>query len=152
MPMAEPVDGDSDGDGVPDSQDKCPGTRAGAEVDQWGCEVVSNLTIDLVEGEFAFDSAVLTPGMESALDELAARIKASEGHEVLTVTGHTDSVGPEDYNMGLSVRRAQSAADYLEAQGIDSITVKGMGESSPVADNGTREGRAQNRRIEVSTH
>ncbi len=153
MPMEEvEVDGDSDGDGVPDSQDKCPGTRAGAEVDQWGCEVVGNLTIDLVEGEFAFDSAVLTPAMETTLTELADRIKASAGHEVVTITGHTDSVGPEDYNQGLSERRAQSAADYLESQGIDSITTKGEGETNPVADNGTREGRAQNRRIEVETH
>jgi len=143
---------DSDGDGVIDAQDKCPGTRAGAEVDQWGCEVVANLTIDLVEDEFAFDSADLKPAMQDALTDLADQVKASTGHEVLTIIGHTDSTGPEEYNMQLSLRRAQSAADYLESQGIDSITVKGMGESEPVADNGTREGRAKNRRVEVTTH
>jgi len=143
---------DSDGDGVIDAQDKCPGTRAGAEVDQWGCEVVANLTIDLVEDEFDFDSADLKPEMKDALTDLADQIKASTGHEVLTIIGHTDSTGPEEYNMQLSLRRAQAAADYLESLGIDGITVKGMGESEPVADNGTREGRAKNRRVEVTTH
>ena len=57
----EMVDGDSDGDGVLDSIDRCPGTRAGAKVDQWGCEVIENLTIDLVNDEFDFDRAVLKP-------------------------------------------------------------------------------------------
>ncbi len=154
--MAEPKPAsaptDSDGDGVIDSQDKCPGTRAGAEVDQWGCEVVANLTIDLVEDEFDFDSAELKPAMKDALRDLADQIKASPGHEVVTIIGHTDSTGPEEYNMQLSLRRAQAAADFLESLGIDSITVKGMGESEPVADNSTREGRAKNRRIEVITH
>jgi OOP family OmpA-OmpF porin len=143
---------DSDGDGVNDDIDKCPGTRAGAAVDQWGCEVVANLTIDLVEGEFAFDSAVLTPAMKAALDDLANQIKESKGHEVVTIIGHTDSTGPEGYNLKLSERRAQAAADHLEAQGIDSITVIGKGELEPVADNSTRDGRAMNRRIEVTTH
>jgi OOP family OmpA-OmpF porin len=143
---------DSDGDGVIDSQDRCPGTRAGAEVDQWGCEVVANLTINLVEDEFDFDSAELKPNMKAALEDLADQIKASQGHETLTIIGHTDSTGPEGYNMELSIRRAQAAADYLASMGIDSITVKGMGESKPVADNGTREGRAKNRRIEVITN
>ncbi|MCP4283589.1 MAG: OmpA family protein [Gammaproteobacteria bacterium] len=143
---------DSDGDGVMDADDRCPGTRAGAKVDSSGCEVVENLTVNLVEDEFDFDSAALKPAMEDALDELAARIKASKGHEQLTITGHTDSVGSEGYNMGLSERRAQAAAAYLEASGIDSISTNGMGESSPVGDNGTAEGRAQNRRVEIKTY
>jgi OOP family OmpA-OmpF porin len=70
----------------------------------------------------------------------------------VTVIGHTDSTGPDDYNMKLSVRRARAAADYLESLGIDSITVKGMGETQPIASNKTREGRSQNRRIEITTH
>jgi len=147
MPM-KPMMGpkDSDGDGVMDADDRCPGTRAGAKVDSSGCEVVENLTVNLVEDEFDFDSAVLKPAMEDALDELAARIKASKGH------GHTDSVGSEGYNMGLSERRAQSAAAYLEGRGISGISTNGMGESSPVGDNGSAEGRAQNRRVEIKTY
>lgn len=151
-PMKEAAPMDSDGDGVLDADDRCPGTRAGAKVDMFGCEVVENLTIDLVEDEFDFDSAVLKPGMKDALNDLASRVKASKGQERLTITGHTDSVGPASYNMGLSERRAQSAASYLESMGITGITTNGMGESSPVADNGTREGRAKNRRIEITTN
>lgn len=151
MPVEE-VDGDDDNDGVLNSVDKCPNTRPGATVDADGCEIVDNLTLDLVEDEFDFDSAVLKPAMEAALTDLADKIKASAGHETLTIVGHTDSIGTEEYNQGLSERRAQSAATFLEAQGIDGIETSGMGESQPVADNGTAEGRAMNRRIEVTTH
>lgn len=145
-------DGDDDNDGVLNSVDKCPNTRPGATVDADGCEIIDNLTIDLVEDEFDFDSAVLKPAMEAALTDLADKIKASAGHETLTIVGHTDSVGSEEYNQGLSERRAVSAATFLEAQGIDAISTSGMGETQPVADNGTAEGRAQNRRVEVQTH
>jgi OOP family OmpA-OmpF porin len=150
--MVEVVDGDDDNDGVLNSMDKCPNTRPGATVDADGCEIIENLTIDLVEGEFDFDSAVLKPGMESALTDLADKIKASAGHETLSIVGHTDSIGSEDYNQGLSEQRAQSAADFLGSQGIDNISTSGMGETQPVADNGTNEGRSQNRRVEVKTH
>ena len=146
------VDGDDDNDGVPNSRDKCPNTRPGATVDADGCEIIESLTIDLVEGEFDFDSAVLKPAMEAALTDLADQIKASAGQETLTIIGHTDSIGSEEYNQGLSERRAQSAATFLEGLGITDITTSGMGESQPIADNGTKEGRAQNRRIEVKTN
>jgi OOP family OmpA-OmpF porin len=151
-PTPVPVDGDDDNDGVPNSRDKCPNTRAGATVDADGCEIVENLTINLVVEEFDFDSAVLKPQMKSALEDFANKVKASPGHETVTVIGHTDSTGPEAYNMGLSERRAKAAAAYLESLGIDSITTEGRGESQPIADNKTREGRAQNRRIEITTH
>ena len=149
MPVEEVVDGDDDNDGVPNSRDKCPNTRPGATVDADGCEIIESLTIDLVEDEFDFDSAVLKPAMEAALTDLADKIKASAGHETLTIVGHTDSIGSEEYNQGLSERRAASAAAFLEGLGIDSISTSGMGETQPVADNGTKEGRAMNRRIEV---
>lgn len=151
-PAAAPVDGDMDNDGVRDSMDKCPNTRPGAKVDASGCEIIESLTINLVEDEFDFDSATLKPGMEAALTDLADKIKASSGKEMLTIIGHTDSTGPEDYNMGLSERRAQSAASFLEGLGIENISTKGMGESDPVADNATREGRAKNRRVEIKTN
>ena len=154
---AEPVamaPADSDGDGVIDPQDKCPGTRAGAKVDQWGCEIMESVVIDLVEGEFAFDSAELTPAMKAELDNVATQINNSPGGETLLITGHTDSTGPADYNQGLSEQRAQAAADHLSSRGVaaDRISVTGKGETMPVADNGTREGRAKNRRIEVETN
>ena len=151
-PEPEPVDGDDDNDGVPNSRDKCPNTRSGATVDYDGCEIVENLTINLVEDEFDFDSAVLKPNMKAALEDFADRVKASSGHEKVTVIGHTDSTGPEDYNMKLSLRRAEAAAEYLRSLGIDDITTEGRGESEPIASNATREGRARNRRVEITTH
>jgi len=68
------------------------------------------------------------------------------------VGGHTDSYGTEEYNMGLSVRRARAVADYLVAGGIDRsrLRVEGYGETQPVASNDTEDGRAQNRRVELS--
>jgi OOP family OmpA-OmpF porin len=65
--------------------------------------------------------------------------------------GHTDSIGTEQYNQGLSERRAASVRDYLQKKGVDSgrITSRGFGESKPIADNKTRDGRAKNRRVEI---
>jgi OOP family OmpA-OmpF porin len=110
---------DSDGDGVPDYRDKCPGTPAGAKVDANGCEIIADLTIDLVNDEFEFDSAQLKPNMRAALDDVAARVQQSAGDESLLIVGHTDSVGSEAYNMGLGERRARSTADYLIQQGVN---------------------------------
>jgi OOP family OmpA-OmpF porin len=154
--VAEEVDPcslDSDGDGVNDCDDKCPDTRAGAKVDSQGCEIIEDLVIDLTAGEFEFDSAELKPEMMQMLDDVAAKIEASPGDENIMIVGHTDSTGPESYNQGLSERRARSAADYLIQQGVsqDRISISGMGETQPVADNSTREGRAQNRRVEIMT-
>jgi OOP family OmpA-OmpF porin len=145
---------DSDGDGVPDCRDKCPGTVSGAKTDADGCEIVGDLTIDLVNDEFDFDSARLKPAMKAALEDVAARVQASKGDESLLVVGHTDSIGTDAYNQGLSERRAQATADYLIEQGVSAsrISTKGMGESQPVADNGTRAGRAKNRRVEILTN
>lgn len=142
---------DSDGDGVPDYKDACPGTSHGAKVDAKGCEIINNIVINTTADHFDFDSATLKPAMKAALDDVAAKVKASAGDEQLEVIGHTDSSGPEAYNQILSERRAQSAADYLAGQGLTGLSVKGMGESSPVADNGTRKGRSMNRRVEIRT-
>ncbi|WP_425599410.1 OmpA family protein, partial [Vibrio natriegens] len=100
------------------------------------------------ESLFAFDSAEIKNA--SSLDLLAQQLRDYPG-DTIRIEGHTDSTGPETYNMGLSERRAQSVADYLVQQGIDAsrLTVIGMGEHSPVASNDTKAGRAQNRRVDV---
>ena len=71
---------------------------------------------------------------------------------VVEVAGHTDSTGSEQYNQSLSERRAATVAQYLEAKGVATqrILTVGMGESRPVADNGTPEGRQANRRVEIT--
>jgi OOP family OmpA-OmpF porin len=102
---------------------------------------------------FDFDSAVLHSGGKAALHELDEDIKAKGAIVVdIDVVGHTDSIGTEEYNQGLSERRAMSVRDYMVSEGIDSsiIDVSGMGESQPVATNDTKEGRAENRRVQIS--
>lgn len=101
---------------------------------------------------FGFDKDSLSDAGKAKLDELASELKAMDSIDNIQVVGHTDSTGPAEYNMGLSQRRAQSVKSYLVGKGItsDLITVKGMGETQPVASNDTRESRAQNRRVEVT--
>lgn len=139
---------DSDGDGVVDSMDRCPNTPAGIPVDSQGCELAHDYKLEGVN--FEFDSAKLTPDSIATLDE-AVIIMKRNADDKLEIAGHTDSQGAEDYNQGLSERRAQAVADYLIAHGANgsNITVKGYGESHPVADNGSKEGRAANRRVEL---
>lgn len=155
IPVAEaPVDGDDDGDGVPNSRDKCPGTRPGAKVNADGCEIVASKTFNVTSDDFDFDSAKLKPRMMKQLDAFAAEVLASPGDERLDVVGHTDSIGTDAYNQKLSERRSQSVADYLVTKGIarDAMRVNGKGESTPIATNATKEGRAQNRRVEIHTN
>jgi len=145
---------DSDGDGVLDSADRCPGTPKGANVDATGCVIpmaAAPAAAKTVLDRFDFDSSMLKGAMKSMLDSLAGALKSTPADESLEIVGHADSTGPEGYNQKLSERRAQSVADYLAGQGITNMSIKGMGESNPVADNGTREGRAMNRRVDVMT-
>jgi outer membrane protein OmpA-like peptidoglycan-associated protein len=136
---------DSDGDGVVDPEDRCPNTPAGERVGPFGC------TCDVtVRVHFAFDSAELTPEARELLDGVAARLNELQfvGGEV---AGHTDSIGDEAFNLGLSKRRAQAVLGYLESKGVapGRMTAVGYGESKPIADNATEEGRALNRRVVI---
>ncbi len=99
---------------------------------------------------FGFDSSTLSPTAQTNLQSLANSLETYDNTDIVIV-GHTDSVGSEIYNQGLSERRAQSAADYLSSIGVDSsrLIVEGRGETEPIADNDTDEGRNLNRRVEV---
>ncbi len=101
---------------------------------------------------FGLNKADLSAQGKAELDALAAGLKQMNSIDNVSVVGHTDSTGADDYNMGLSVRRAATVKAYLVNKGInaDLITTKGMGETQPVASNTTREGRAQNRRVEIT--
>ncbi|PWB36115.1 hypothetical protein DCO48_01320 [Pseudomonas sp. SDI] len=155
-------DGDEDGDGVPDSRDKCPGTPRGTPVDATGCPlaapvveevvVVKEETIVIRDVHFHFDSAKLTSADKERLNTIATRLKQEAPSARLSVTGHTDSRGSDAYNQKLSERRAHSVTDYLIGSGVPRasfVSVRGAGESQPVADNKTEDGRAQNRRTEI---
>lgn len=99
---------------------------------------------------FDFDKAVLKPAGKTALDDLTAKL-GSMNLEVIIAVGHTDSVGTDEYNQKLSIRRAESVKAYLESKGVESnrVYTEGKGEKQPVADNKTAEGRAKNRRVEI---
>jgi OOP family OmpA-OmpF porin len=103
---------------------------------------------------FDFDSATLRPQGRETLRELAGTLTSADvTYTSVLVEGHTCSIGPADYNQGLSERRAQSVVDYLVGQGIrpDAVRMVGYGEERPTADNATRAGRELNRRVEVTT-
>jgi OOP family OmpA-OmpF porin len=139
---------DTDGDGVPDSLDRCPNTLRGAQVDREGC-VVESAVIVLQGVHFEYDSAELTAASYAILSQAAESLRGQQSMAV-EVAGHTDSAGSDAYNLKLSARRAQSVVDFLVAQGIDRsrLSSVGYGEMRPVADNSTAEGRASNRRVE----
>lgn len=98
---------------------------------------------------FAFDSAELKDTALAELNEAANILSARSELILIEVAGHTDSIGDEDYNQGLSERRAQSVADYLVSRGIsrNRLQVVGFGETRPKVPNTTPENRAQNRRV-----
>lgn len=163
--VVEPLD--TDGDGVIDSVDQCPGTPAGTKVNATGCPLPickapapgeritlagcgTGDTIVLSGVTFEFNQARLTPNAETILDNVADELKANGGIDV-ELGGHTDSVGSDDYNRTLSQERAQSVRAYLSQKGIEAprLTAVGYGESQPVADNETDEGRELNRRVEL---
>ena len=104
----------------------------------------------LAEVPFMFDRSDLTTQATRKLDSFISAIRQKVSN-IISVFGHTDSFGTNEYNDGLSERRAYRVRDYLVNSGIPSkdISVTGMGESSPVANNDTRNGRAKNRRVVI---
>jgi outer membrane protein OmpA-like peptidoglycan-associated protein len=110
----------------------------------------SKKTIVLRGINFDFDSAVIKPEFAGVLDAGIEALKENPGVSV-EVVGYTDSVGTDEYNQGLSERRATAVKDYLASNGVDGtrLTATGRGEANPVADNATADGRAQNRRVEL---
>lgn len=107
-------------------------------------------TLTLEGVNFDFDKSFIRQADVSNLDQDAATLK-EWGDVKVEVAGHTDSIGTDTYNMGLSLRRANAVRDYLIGKGIaaENLTAKGYGESQPVADNRTAAGRFKNRRVEL---
>jgi outer membrane protein OmpA-like peptidoglycan-associated protein len=99
---------------------------------------------------FASDSAEITPESEKRLEKCWAAIQ-THPYEKIVIKGHTDSTHTQKYNLELSLRRAQAVAEWLIEQGLDGnqLESKSYGESRPVADNSTVEGRTLNRRVEI---
>ena len=148
-PPPPPPPADTDGDGVLDPQDQCPGTPRGVAVDAVGCPRKGSVTLHGVT--FEFNSHTLTAESRPLLDEVAADLKKNPRLKV-QLEGHTDSVGRDAYNLTLSQKRADSVREYLISQGVNpaNLTAKGFGETQPTADNSTEAGRAENRRVVMS--
>ncbi len=121
----------------------------GAQVERVGEGI--QVTFDENSGvNFAFNSADLTDEAKGNLDKIAQVFLEFPDTELM-IEGHTDSTGPEDYNMKLSERRAKSVYNYLKSQGIQAsrMSVTAFGETAPRYDNETKEGQAKNRRVEI---
>ncbi|MET0088629.1 MAG: OmpA family protein [Candidatus Thiodiazotropha sp.] len=141
---------DSDGDGVVDAKDQCPGTPAGASVDGRGCA----MKIVLNRIPFEVDSDRIEAGYAAELRQVADTLKSRQDVKSVQVIGHTDSLGSTRYNQALSEKRARAVAQFLVSEGVPAaiIQVSGEGETAPVADNATAQGREQNRRVELKVN
>lgn len=165
-PPAQPQkscrDLDDDNDGVNNCDDRCPSTEAGVQVGPDGCPI--KVTIDLRGVNFKFDRPKkgeknIAPTLQeptadsiAILDQAVDVLKRNPQAHV-EVAGHTDSVGTDEYNQGLSERRARIVYDYLTSHGIDASRLAGptgYGEARPIDTNDTKEGRARNRRTELT--
>ena len=169
---------DSDGDGVADHLDKCPNTPAGAKVDGAGCEIdtdadgvpdwkdkcptevgtaelngcpeMETATMkDAQNIQFEFNSSVLRTSSYASLDKVSSTMRADNNMK-LQLDGHASEEGTEEYNMQLSIDRANAVKTYLVNSGVDAkrIMTNGYGETRPIASNATEQGRVANRRVE----
>ena len=141
---------DSDGDGVYDDMDKCPDTLMGIKVDEVGCPVPIKEKVSIeLRVEFEFDKAEIKSVYRWHLQKVANFLKTYSDTKAV-IEGHTDNIGTDEYNRRLSRKRAESVRKFL----VDEFNIppqrleaEGFGESMPVADNNTDEGRQINRRV-----
>ena len=136
-----PLDGDDDG--VPDYKDRCPDTPAGARVDPNGCPIASKVSV-----EFDFDSVELRPENGQRLLPFVRYLDTYPSRRA-SLDGHTDHEGSTAYNQRLSERRVEAVRDHLVGAGVatERLSVNAHGESQPIADNATEDGRQRNRRV-----
>lgn len=148
VPVPRPV-ADSDSDGVDDVDDRCPDTLSGAQVDAQGC-AVKGQNVRLRNIHFITNSSQLQDLSKVRLESVVRFLQQQPAVSIV-IEGHTDSVGSSEYNLGLSRARADSVRAHLVEQGIDArrMSTVGYGETRPVSDNETAEGRAENRRVEI---
>jgi outer membrane protein OmpA-like peptidoglycan-associated protein len=144
---------DSDGDGLLDKDDDCPMTP-GPKSNK-GCPVIEDEVAEVIKMafenlEFETNKDIILPNSKPALDQLAeVLIKRTNWN--LQISGHTDNVGEDNANMVLSKKRAEALKSYMISKGITEtrLMVQFFGETKPIADNNTAEGRKKNRRVEM---
>ncbi|VAW53595.1 Outer membrane protein A precursor [hydrothermal vent metagenome] len=140
---------DTDKDGVYDRLDECADSSSAFRVDEKGCSIIE---LEFGGVNFELQSFELTQTSKDLLNDVVVTINASPELEKIEVSAHTDDKGPEKYNLKLSKQRAKEVRSYLIKKGVreDRLVSKGYGESQPIADNKTEEGRAKNRRVELT--
>lgn len=145
---------DSDNDGIIDSEDACPDVAGTDEGN--GCPVVSEEVLEEVNVifsnlNFASNKSAIVSSSLPSLDRLA-EIMTEDGGLILSIEGHTDSVGNDEYNLELSRERALAVKNYLIGKGVapKRITSTGYGETQPLESNSTIDGRNRNRRVELN--
>ncbi|MBN2255647.1 MAG: OmpA family protein, partial [Deltaproteobacteria bacterium] len=134
---------DSDCDGVYDYMDDCPGTPIGARVDERGCWVLKGVQFDIGKSTIKSESY---PILDAVVEVLKKNPLLS-----IEIQGHTDNTGSAEFNQKLSHSRANAVMEYFASKGIDRyrLSAKGFGMGKPIAPNTTAEGRAKNRRVEL---
>ncbi len=144
---------DTDGDGIPDYKDTCPTEKGTTELNGCpsadGTESAGGVATSKDNIQFEFNSSVLKTESYASLDRMVSMLNAKKSAK-LGLAGHASIEGTSEYNQQLSVDRANAVKTYLVNAGVDSkkITVKGYGETRPIASNDTEEGRMLNRRVE----
>ncbi len=153
-PAGVPVDAagcpmDSDKDGIYDYQDNCPETAAGIKVDTAGCPlpIKEKVSIEL-NVSFATKSAVVKNKFHDDIKKVSNFLKTYPD-TIAVIEGHTDNVGDDENNLKLSQQRAENVMRHFVDYGIhpSRLRAEGYGESRPVADNSTEEGKQKNRRV-----
>ncbi len=147
---------DADHDGVPDTKDACPREPGAPSPDpkKNGCPQFIKLegsTVRILQQvHFAYNSSTILPDSFPMLQEIANLLKANPQITRMSIEGHTDDRGPDDYNLRLSQGRASSVSAWLTQHGVEAnrLEAHGYGEARPIADNTTDEGRKANRRVE----
>lgn len=131
---------------------KDAGTKAGEALTLARGKLLYKVVLSDVAGRFALNKWDLSPESKAKLDEMAVRLKSENANVYLEIEGHTDSTGEEPWNLQLGQQRAETVRRYLNMQHgipLHRMAIISYGESKPVADNSSQEGRAQNRRVEV---
>ena len=148
--VVEPVEKDTDGDGIPDSKDDCPEEKGNSE--NGGCPtvVLDYSKINFKSIQFEFNSSVLKTTSYTTLDLIATQMKKFEKVSFV-LNGHSSAEGSDQRNMMLSVDRANAVKAYLVNNGVKTgrLKTEGFGEAKPIASNDTEENRAKNRRVEI---